>query len=100
MENVHKNPDIFETAKEGQNPVQSTWERLKSVVLKSGEENTEYEARKKLKKPWVTDQMIDKKEERRKWKNVNREHGKRMNRKLNNEFQRETDRARAVWWEG
>lgn len=44
--------------------------------------------------------MIDKTEERRKWKNVNTEHSRRMYGNLNNELRRETDRARAVWWEG
>ena len=69
----------------------------KSTIRKGGaEENFGYEARKKPKKPWVTEQMIDKKEERRKWKNVNREHSGRMYRNLNNELRRETDRGRAV----
>lgn len=68
----------------GRNPVQSRWERLKSATLKSGEENIGYEARKKPKKPkkpWITDQIIEKMEERRKWKNVNTQHDKRMYKK-------------------
>jgi len=36
--------------------------------------------------------------ERRKWKNVNTEIGKRTYRKLNNELRRETDRAKEEWW--
>ena len=38
-------------------------------------------------------------EERRKWKNVNVEHGRATYGKLNNELRRETDRARAKLWE-
>lgn len=43
----------------GQNPLQSRWERLKNTILKRGEENIGYYARKKPKKPWVTDQIIE-----------------------------------------
>ena len=73
----------------------------KSTIRKGGAvKNFGYEAKKKPKKPWVTDQMIDKMEERRKWKNVNTEHNRRIYRNLNNELWRETDRTRAMWWEG
>ena len=72
----------------------------KSTIRKSREKNFGYEARKKPKKPWVTEQMIDKMKERRKWKNVNTECSRQMHRSLNNELRRETDRARVVWWEG
>lgn len=65
----------------GQNPVQSRWERLKSASLKSGEENIGYGASKKPKKPWVTDQIIEKIEERRKRKNENTQHDKWMYKK-------------------
>lgn len=76
-----------------------SWNRLKSAILKSGEDNIGYEGRRKANKPWVTDQMLDKMEERRKWKNVNTENGRKMYRKLNNKLPRETDRARVSWWE-
>lgn len=68
----------------------------KSTIRKSGEKNFGYEARKKPKKPWVTDQLIDKMEERRKWKNLNTEHSRRMYRNPNNERRGKTDKARAV----
>lgn len=41
--------------------------------------------------------MLEKMEERRKWKNINTEEGKRNYRKLNNELRRETDNPREYW---
>ena len=49
------------------------------------------------KKPWITQAIFDRMEERRKWKNVNNEEGKRMYRHLNNHLRRETDKAREKW---
>ena len=77
--------------------VENNWYLLKNAILESGEENIGYADRKKLKKAWVTEQMVNKMEERRKWKNVNTKHGRAMYRKLNNELRKETDRARAKW---
>lgn len=75
------------------NAVENNWNRLKNVVLKSSMDNIGYDARRKAKKPWVTEQMLDKMEEKQKWKNVGTEYGRRMYRKLNNELRRETNAA-------
>ena len=53
---------------------------------------------KEAKKPWVTDEMLAKMEQRRKYKSVNNDTGKRMYRKLNNELKRATEKARDRWW--
>src|SRR6476661_608198 len=45
------------------------------------------------------DAIMEKMQERRKWKNKNTEEGKRTYRRLNNELRRETDQARERWWE-
>ena len=37
-------------------------------------------------------------EERRKWKSVNTEAGRRKYRQLNNELRRITDEAKEIWW--
>src|SRR6476469_6353978 len=42
---------------------------------------------------------MEKMQESRKWKNKNKEEGKRTYRRLNNELIRETDQARERWWE-
>ena len=43
--------------------------------------------------------MIEKMEERKKWKRINTDEGKKKYRQLNNELRRETDRAREKWIE-
>ncbi|PNF18588.1 hypothetical protein B7P43_G06262 [Cryptotermes secundus] len=50
-------------------------------------------------KPWVTQEMMSKMEERRKWKNVNNEEGRRKYRRLRNELKRATDRAKKEYLE-
>ncbi|PNF27481.1 hypothetical protein B7P43_G08244, partial [Cryptotermes secundus] len=50
-------------------------------------------------KPWVTQEMMSKMEERRKWKNVNNEECRRKYRRLRNELKRATDRAKKEYLE-
>jgi len=45
---------------------------------------------KRAKKPWITQEMISKMDERMKWKNVNTEDGRRNYRRLSNELKRAT----------
>jgi hypothetical protein len=54
---------------------------------------------KEAKKPWVTELMLQKMGERRKWKSKRTEEGQVKYRQLNNELRRETEKARAEWWE-
>ena len=72
------------------------WNILKESMKKSGEECIGY-MKQKAKKAWVTSEMIEKMDVRRKWKNKNTVEGNRMYRKLNNELRRETDKAREKW---
>ena len=74
------------------------WNRLKDSMKKSGEDCIGY-VKQKAKKPWVTTEMIEKMDERRRWKNVGTEEGNRMYRRLNNQLRRETDGAREKWLE-
>src|SRR6476619_1245624 len=66
------------------------------VVMKSAEGNVGY---LKGKLPWITAAIMEKMQERRKWKNENTEEGKRTYRRLNNELRIETDQTRERWWE-
>jgi hypothetical protein len=43
---------------------------------------------KRARKPWITQEMISKMDERRKWKNVNTEEGRRNYRRLRNELKK------------
>ena len=52
---------------------------------------------KRRKKEWVSQQMREKMKERRKCKNVKREEGKKMYRRLNNELRSETEKVRENW---
>jgi hypothetical protein len=54
---------------------------------------------KRARKPWRTQEMISKMDERRKWKNVNTEEGRRNNRKLRKELKRATEKARKEYLE-
>jgi len=78
--------------------VEDKWNKLKSAILESGKENIGYNKRKRTKKPWITEEMLNKMDERRKWKRINTQDGKRQYKRLNNELRRETDSARERWW--
>jgi hypothetical protein len=50
--------------------------------------------RREQEKPWIIQEMISKMDERRKWKSVNNEEGRKIYRRLNNELRRATDKAK------
>jgi hypothetical protein len=54
---------------------------------------------KRARKPWVRQEMISKMDERRKWKNVNNEEGRRNYRRLRNELKRATDKVKKEYLE-
>jgi hypothetical protein len=49
---------------------------------------------RRARKPWITQEMISKMDEQRKWKNVNNEVGRKNYRRLRNELKRATDNAK------
>ena len=51
---------------------------------------------KRARKPWITQEMISNMDERRKWKNVNTEEGRKNYRRLRNELKRTTDNAKNI----
>ena len=79
--------------------VDSRWNRLKSAMTKGAESIVGKVKSKRAKKLWVTDGMIEKMDERRKWKTINTDEGKSIYRRLNNELRREADKAREDWLE-
>src|SRR5277367_1279237 len=79
--------------------VEERWKRLKDAVLESAQNNVGWKRGKTAKKPLITTGMLEKMRERREWKNINTEEGKRTYRKLNNELKRETQKAKDTWWE-
>src|SRR6476469_7681414 len=73
-------------------------EKIKGVVMKSAEGNVGYLKGKVARKPQITTAIMEKMQERRKWKNKNTKEVKRTYRRLSNELRRETDQVRERWW--
>ena len=71
--------------------VEEDWKLFREAVKRSAEATIGYQTAKIAKK------MIEKMEERRNYKNINTEVGKKKYRYLNNELRRETDKAREDW---
>ena len=54
---------------------------------------------KRARKLWITQEMISKMDERRKWKNVNNEEGRKNYRRLRSELKIATDKAKKEYLE-
>uniref|UniRef100_A0A8D8TDU0 Craniofacial development protein 2 n=1 Tax=Cacopsylla melanoneura TaxID=428564 RepID=A0A8D8TDU0_9HEMI len=78
--------------------VKEEWNIVKDTILESLEKNIGKKTAR-TKKEWITQEMLDKMEERRKWKSENTENGRKQYKRLNNELRRETDKAREKWME-
>ena len=78
--------------------VNDRWICIRSAILSSAKETLGVTNRKRPKKPWVTLEMLEAMDERRKWKNVNTIQGQRKYKTLNNKLRKITDKARDEWW--
>src|SRR6478609_3741249 len=58
-----------------QGTTEERWENSKGVVMKSAEGNVGYLKGKVARNPWITTAIMEKMQERRKWKNKNIEDG-------------------------
>ena len=79
--------------------VEKRWKGLKEAVIESAKVHIGFRKGREAKKPWITQEMLEKMEERRKWKSRNTVHGKKKYRQLNNELRRETQKAKEKWWD-
>jgi len=70
--------------------VEVQWKSIKECVLDTISDMVG-KVEKRARKPWITQEMISKIDERRKWKNANTEEGKKNYRRLRNELKRATD---------
>ena len=70
--------------------VEDEWENLKGALHGNDKENVGFGKRKKIRKPWITEEMIDKMDQRRTLKKNNTAEGKRGYKRLNNELKRAT----------
>jgi len=73
--------------------VEVQWNYIKECVLDTLSDVVG-KVEKRARKPWVTQEMISNMNERRKWKNVNTEEGRKNYRRLRNELKRATDNAK------
>jgi len=74
------------------------WNNIKECVLDTLSDLVG-KVEKRARKPWITQEMISNMDERRKWKNVNTEEGRKNYRRLRNELKRATDNAKKEYLE-
>jgi hypothetical protein len=73
--------------------VEVQWNNIKECVLDTLSDLVG-KVDKRARKPWITQEMISKMDERRRWKNVNTEEGRKNYRRLRNKLKRATDNAK------
>jgi len=78
--------------------VEVQWNNIKECVLDTVSDLVG-KVEKRARKAWITQEMISKMDERRKWKNVNTEEGRTNYRRLRNELKRTTDNAKKEYLE-
>jgi type I site-specific restriction endonuclease len=78
--------------------VEVQWNNIKKRVLDTMSDLVG-KVERRARKPWITQEMISKMDERRKWKNVNNEVGRKNYRRLRNELKRATDNAKKEYLE-
>jgi len=78
--------------------VEVQWNNIKECVLDTVSDLVG-KVEKRARKPWIMQEMISKMDERRKWKNVNTEEGRKNYRRLRNKLKRATDNAKKEYLE-
>ena len=79
--------------------VEERWRAFKCTINKCAESVIGYRKRSVTKKPWVTEEMLQKMDKRREWKSVNTDKGRERYKQLHKELRIETQKAREAWWE-
>ena len=78
--------------------VEERWKALKNTINKCAESTIGYKRRRTAKKRWVTDEILNKMDEMRKWKSVSTDEGRQRYKQLHKELRNETNKAREAWW--
>jgi hypothetical protein len=78
--------------------VEVQWNNVKKCVLDTMS-GLVGQVEERARKPWITQEMISNMDERRKWKNVNNEEGRKNYRRLRNKLKRATDKAKKEYLE-
>lgn len=74
--------------------VKVQWNNTKKCMLDTMSDFLVVKVERKARKPWITQQMINKVDEQRKWKKVNNEEGKKNYIRLRNKLKRSTYKTR------
>jgi hypothetical protein len=85
--------------KKHEKSVEQRWNGIRDCMTSAAKKVIGYRKTIRAKKPWVTTEMLNKMNERRKCKSKNSEEGRKQYRQLNNELRRETELAKEKWWE-
>jgi type I site-specific restriction endonuclease len=78
--------------------VEVQWNNIKECVLDTLSDLVG-KVKNRARKPWITQEMISKMDERRKWKNANTEEGRKNCLRLRNVLNRATDNAKKEYLE-
>lgn len=79
--------------------IEEKWGRIKETIVSCARKCIGYKKRQRAKKKWITDEVLDKMDERRRWKSVNTEDGRKKYKEVHKELREVTDKARERWWE-
>ena len=74
------------------------WKNIKECVLDTISDLVG-KVEKRARKPWITQEMISKMDERGKWKNLNTEEGRRKYGRMRNELTKATEKAKKEYVE-
>ena len=75
------------------------WNEIRNILHKKAAERIGYKRKVRIRKPWITEEMIKKMDERRQAKKSKTEEGRKKYRALNNELRRITEKAFENWWD-
>jgi ribonuclease HI len=78
--------------------VEGQWNNIKKCPLDTTSDCVG-KVEKRVRNPWITQEMISEIDERGKWRSVNTEEGRKNYRRLNNELRRATDKAKLEYLE-
>jgi len=89
---------LIEEGKQKHRDLEERWEIFRNSVKDAATKTLGFQISENVRKPWIMQEMTEKMDERRRWKNVNTEEGKKRYRTLNNQLRRITDKAKEQWW--
>ena len=96
--NIESKLESMKTQETGLKSSNERWKELKDILYKGAVESLGFKSHNRIRKPWITEEMVIKMEERRQAKKLNTEEVRKTYRRLNNELRRKTDEDYENWW--